>query len=344
MDMDVTWSDLSHNPHVHGGMYDVEPTTGIPFQRKLMWDAPRRVYNDARAKECRTTIHWGQRKLLLSEIEFLTRFGSRASVVIYAGAAPCTHLRVLLDMFDDHMFVLVDPAPFNVRESDRVRIINEYMTDELARQLVDIYGHDTLFISDVRKSGADVSGPEEHENEIKKDMLAQERWHFILRPSKSMLKFRLPFDEGKTVYLQGDMMFPVWGPATTTECRLIVDRNAKMVEYDHKQHEEQMFHFNTVTRYGLYKHNVRGEGIDHCYDCMSEIHILRTYFLRTACPVQKIPVCVSRLSRHISTVLSKTRTLKSPNPDPVERILNIRRQQQVQLPAVECRGIESFGL
>lgn len=313
------WTDISENPHVIGALHGLgevtSPRTDIPFTRRLQWDAPRAVYRDDRPQENKTTVHWGQRKLLMSEIEFLTRFSSKARVVLYVGAAPCTHLKVLLELFEDHLFVLVDPAPFNVRESEHVRIIPECFTDELARKITEEYGNSILFISDMRSSGLIADGHAVHEEAVQRDMMAQQRWHLMMRPVKSMLKFRLPFVEGSTVYLDGEMMLPVWGPVCTTECRLIVDRNALVVEYNHKQHEERMYHFNTVTRFGLYEHDVRGEGIDHCYDCRSEIHVLRAYLLKNGCPRRRLACCVSMLSKHISRLLSKQRTLESPNPE-----------------------------
>lgn len=46
----------------------------------------------------RSVIHWGQRKLLLSEIEFLTLYGEDGMWVVYAGAAPGTLLSVSLPL------------------------------------------------------------------------------------------------------------------------------------------------------------------------------------------------------------------------------------------------------
>jgi hypothetical protein len=53
-------------------------------------------------------------------------------------------------------------------------------------------------------------------------MNAQRRWVGILQPLAALLKFRLPWAAGKTDYLAGAVMLPVWGPPTTTESRLLV--------------------------------------------------------------------------------------------------------------------------
>jgi hypothetical protein len=55
--------------------------------------------------------HAGQRKLLLSEIEFLSTCGGRDAegLTIYVGSAPCEKLPVLLDLFPRRRFLLIDP-------------------------------------------------------------------------------------------------------------------------------------------------------------------------------------------------------------------------------------------
>lgn len=57
----------------------------------------------------RQGCHSGQRKLLLTEIEFLTCCANDADFVIYAGSAPCEKLPVLLGLFPKLKFLLVDP-------------------------------------------------------------------------------------------------------------------------------------------------------------------------------------------------------------------------------------------
>ena len=55
---------------------------------------PRTPYA-RRQGEVKTVDHWGQRKLLFSEIEFLTLYGHLAKTVVYAGAAPGMHISFL---------------------------------------------------------------------------------------------------------------------------------------------------------------------------------------------------------------------------------------------------------
>jgi cap2 methyltransferase len=165
------------------------------------------------------------------------------------------------------------------------------------------------------------------------DMDAQAQWHRILKPFKSMLKFRLPYTPGATTYLHGQIYLPVWGPTSTTECRLLVDTDAGERTYEHTEHEEKMFFFNSVTRPSLFPHDVNGCGLDHCYDCRAEVHILQRFLGHTRNRSQAI----ARLSAKISASISNQRTLATPNPGRDERIQAIRRRQWIgNRPAYEA--------
>jgi len=184
---------------------------------------PRTPYA-RRQGEAKTVEHWGQRKLLMSEIEFLTLYGHLADLVVYAGAAPGTHTSYMsAELFPNHKWLLVDPAPFDAQPSGLIDVRQTYFTDELARELK---GNNLLFICDIRSM--DVHDNEsQKESRVAADMECQRRWVQIMRPKASMLKFRLPYvDPGEesatSEYLDGDMFMPVWGGRTTTETRLVV--------------------------------------------------------------------------------------------------------------------------
>jgi hypothetical protein len=78
-----------------------------PFFRILTEDFPEKKYVPRQKFEDRTAIHWGQRKLLLSEIEFLTnvcnelvessKMSRNKIVLIYAGAAPGNYYTIIHD-------------------------------------------------------------------------------------------------------------------------------------------------------------------------------------------------------------------------------------------------------
>ena len=54
----------------------------------LLDSMPKTKYKQRTDFEKKYIRHWGQRKLLLSEIYFLTKYGDKSFNVVYAGAAP----------------------------------------------------------------------------------------------------------------------------------------------------------------------------------------------------------------------------------------------------------------
>ena len=333
-----SWKNPIKNPHARQVMLNTgyESRFDLPFSRILADDMPRLPYRRREGEE-KTVIHWGQRKLLMSEIEFLSLFGEPGKMVVYAGAAPGTHIAFLSGMFPELHFFCVDPAPFNVKETEKITIVQDFFSDEMAQRLGEEHPG-LLFISDIQTSDWTRDNDQVIEERLKQDMIMQQDWHMLMKPMRSMLRFKLPWAAGFTSFLDGDVYLPVWGPITTTETRLISKENTTvLVEYDHKKYEEQLFYFNTVARPALYQHNVQGEGIDHCYDCRAEIHILSSYLEKfKAVPEDQLADQVQVMSRKISKQIANGRTLKDPNPDPEDRIKRIHKNQWINgMPAYE---------
>merc|ERR1711924_66665 len=92
----------------------------------------------------------------------------------------------------------------------------------------------------------------------------------------------------------GELRLPVWGPQTTTECRLLVNCSGPggltTVKYDHGKVSQQLFYFNTVTRISIYPRPDASEepdrissttllaaGLCRCFDCSREVVIISAY-------------------------------------------------------------------
>lgn len=286
----------------------------IRFNRKLTSSAPEMPYQK-RMKDIKTTLHWGQRKLLMSEIEFLTMFADENDIVVYAGAGPGKHIPYLAEMFPDLTFELWDPNPFSIKQTKQIKIFNEYFTEDVAGKYTKD-GKKILFMSDIRTADPNKLGEDEVEEYVFNDMEMQQKWHEIIKPKKSMLKFRLPWAKGKTKYLKGDIYIQVWAPQTSTETRLIPTKG--YYNYDNTKYESQMMYFNNITRVSLYEHNIKGEGIDYCYDCRGEVDILEKYFkkYKSELKPKKRNELISKVSKDISHYLTKgKRTLAMPQPE-----------------------------
>ena len=242
---------------------------------------PRRKYIPRRRGEILSTLHLGQRKLLLSEIgTLLLANPSVQYTVVYAGAAPGIHTPLLSDLFPNMVFHLYDPAPFKIAETDRIKLFNSYFTDNHA--LLYTFVPNLVFVCDIRRTV--------DEWFVWEDMLAQQRWHDLMCPVLTSLKFRLPWpgdhgvlEHGNTAveYLDGDIHFPIWGRQNTTECRLVIEKDrhlGRKRRYDCLVYEEEMCYFNRVIRPSIHRwQRLRFDGLDVCYDCASEVRLLARY-------------------------------------------------------------------
>jgi hypothetical protein len=140
-----------------------------------------------------------------------------------------------------------------------------------------------LFISDMHTGGSS-DRQEAVDQYVAADMEKQMEWHQRLAPVASLLKFRLPWEEGSTPYLDGELYFSCFAPQTTTETRLLVGpemAGKPLRDYDHKAYEEHMFFFNRMVRVQYYEHDVTGADLDHCYDCARTVQILREYLIKS---------------------------------------------------------------
>ncbi len=269
----------------------------------------------------RSAIHWGQRKLLLSEIEFLCIYFERFPrayndiVVVYAGAAPGTHILLLRSLFPNIQFVLYDPARFDSAICDVPGITTnqELFTNETCLFLKDKYVNNViLFISDIRTADTITMSSEEIEERVAQDQQMQMEWYHILDPVMAMFKFRLPWNDSTTSYLKGDIYFQTYAPLTSTETRLIVEQNAPLTDYDNKAYEEQMFYFNKYLRESHYLIEENTDSKPVMYDVAVEEYILKKYATLNIIRHfrEHEPDFMVQFSEHINNMLSRGRILR----------------------------------
>ncbi|CCW69508.1 unnamed protein product [Phytomonas sp. Hart1] len=104
----------------------------------VMEDAfPAEPYR-SRHSDVKSAVHWGQRKLLLSEIQLLAMYGEPgvAYHIVYVGSAPGTHLGFLDDLFAyRHTWELIDPGEFDLAvlaKRPNMILRNEFFTNYTA--------------------------------------------------------------------------------------------------------------------------------------------------------------------------------------------------------------------
>lgn len=202
----------------------------------------------------RRKLHFGQRKLLLSEIDFLSCDIKPGTTVVYAGAADGRHIPILTELYPALMFHLYDPRPFHpgVKNNPRIKVNPFYedkphseqhgwFTDEVAESYD---GQDVWFVSDIRT--------EPTEEEIEKNQAAQKSWILKMHPERSMLKLKIPYPQiGRPTaynYLGGVIHLQCWAPITSAETRLIVPKKTTTVDWDILKYERQCAWYNNIMR------------------------------------------------------------------------------------------------
>lgn len=258
----------------------------FPDSRQLTPSCGRRVYKPSKSGifEGRVDVvkglHYGQRKLILSEIEFLSALLQQSTtsalplLVVYAGAANGSHLPFLFHLFPEVRFVLIDPAPFcdavlRISESLHpvVEIIEGYCTDELCMRLKRDYSssYRLVLVSDIRSGVPCRSTNREHTAMIMRDNAWQRGWYGSLGAECAMLKFHPPYprvqdpaspkyeaddDTPSSIdYIDGALLWGVWAPKSSSEVRLVVYGELKERTYDTVEFEEQCYHYNTTGRF-----------------------------------------------------------------------------------------------
>ena len=250
-------------------------------------------------------FHYGQRKLLLSEIEFIideySKLKKDKKIILYIGASTginSVHTYTLARLFPEFEYHLYDKNEFypKLYALDNVKIFKKWFLEPDIQK----YKNKNVFlISDLRNPLIGKYKDEENipkmNDVIVEDMMFQKKLYESINPISALLKFRLPWNNKKTEYLDGKIYYQVWEGPQSTETRLVPNR--KIISYDNKEYEEQMYYFNTETRIRYYEHSLKCYG--HCYDCYSEIVILEKLikFLNL-----KTKVCT--MGRKITTDLS----------------------------------------
>lgn len=240
--------------------------------RILLPTSPMMPYKPTSAREVvQKGLHFGQRKLMLSELEYLVpilkRAGSSQVLVVYAGAANGLHLPFLFSCFPNCKFILIDPAPFcdeleNMFKNNHPQLldlIHDCCTDDICARIRQQFTEYAIhFISDIRSGNPPDLTNYEHTQLINKDNEMQRGWCVALGASSAMLKFHPPYPAQReddltpesVRYVPGTMLWGVWGPKSTTEVRLVATAPFESThEYNCLEHEQQCYYYNTTSRY-----------------------------------------------------------------------------------------------
>jgi len=257
----------------------------------------------------KTSVKYGQLKLLTTEIQFLNKYWNpemvAAPLCVYVGSAPGIHLIPLLKMYPQITFHLYDPRDvfdkqlYDKEFSSRVTIFVKFFTSDDATKYTG--RNDVYFISDIRSSDYNRDNSETEESKkinealVKEDLTRQAEWVEIIQPVKAHLKFRLPFQEPydwvekETLYFDGDVYKQAWAPQTSTETRLVPDLKSVKRKWNNKKYEDMLFYHNNVIRQHASFINVLNQnnesyleelGLTQDYDSTVFIQTLKEYVSR----------------------------------------------------------------
>ena len=200
-------------------------------------------------------MHWGQLKLLLSEIIHLANYKDEFDNIIYAGAAPGIHIVLLADLFPEKKFYLFDPNPIwdiRLKEKRNVFIKTRYFDDGEARKLFRL-GKKYFLISDIRN--LDIGKAKKRNDENAQDNIVENDMHIQfgfwrqVQPKFALFKFRLMHDK-KSKFPTGTIYLPIYGKNVTTESRLFIknyNENDTLL-YDNKNYRDRMFYYHVNER------------------------------------------------------------------------------------------------
>jgi len=287
------------------------------FQLKDMYLLPNDSEESYRRRknEEKSVIAWGQRKLLLTLIQFLTLFWDPSKIqnpiVVYAGAAPGLNIGIVSQFFPEIEFHLYDPRSFKIKKSKKIHIYQKKFTNKTAyfwRTRQEKYKN-VFFISDIRTADyTTINNLDSNEKQILKDMKFQMDWVKIIKPVKSHLKFRLPYTGGNrpdhVEYFDGFVLKQPYAPQTSTETRLVPHDDLKMKKWSCEKYQSQLFYHNSITREKIKYLNpftkdnslIDKPELTNDYDsnCETKIWIDYLTFRKSECTSQNV-IALSRL-------------------------------------------------
>jgi len=187
---------LSYHKNININYYNnilPETTNDLSNQSQYIGDA----------RDFQSRCHWGQKKLVLSEIQFLTKVCQKLNTkslkdyaVVYVGAAHGFHFPILYNLFPELIWILYDPGKFSKEahmhpEKQKVKIFNQFFTDDtLDHARKNAENRKILFISDIRLTP--------NEEAVMKDMISQAKWGTELEADYMLLKYKPPYEDENT--------------------------------------------------------------------------------------------------------------------------------------------------
>ena len=235
----------------------------------------------------KTIVHWGQLKMFLVILLFLVKIinPKKKYNIIYPGSAPGDTIHLLLDMFPNTNWYLIDPRDIDSRlhkHKQIKEIIKDYFTDDIIKKYVKQFKDskdELLLISDIRIETGD--------EDIISDQNLHIKWHKALKPNYSYFKFRCPYEETLNIkgdkdiynYYKGKIYIQPYAPQSSTETRLLLKKKLIKKDYNINEYQGKMIYHNRILRPSYYVKSIIKDNnyFDHCYDCTYFSYLIKNY-------------------------------------------------------------------
>lgn len=262
-------------PHLRGTLIrgDGKLQPPIPFREdNLFVDLTRegKPYKHTRYTPL-SSVHLGQRKLLIAEIYFLTNYSHLSNSIVYVGASNCLRIPILCRLFPNKHFVIFEIKSFPQSVIKFARKFPKQLTLREEKFPPQVLPYDFIMISDL------------HSDSLKEE---EKKWLKIFKPVAVMTSFCLPYIDTKdkendklVPYFKGKMLKQAWSGIKSSETRMILTRddicNDEM-QYSARKYESIMFEHNIDYRSVQYDSTPHTE-YDSCFDCCMERFVINQY-------------------------------------------------------------------
>jgi hypothetical protein len=262
----------------------------LQFVRELTSEYPRLPYV-SRQREWKWSLHWGQLKMFLNELDFLTRIVAQTGLtkftLLYVGNLYGAYFTHVLDMFPEMTVLLYteNDVEKEIANHPRVKHYKEKFSVDMCYYLTteNIDTRELFLYSNIRSGTSSKS--------YKQDMDEQVAWLKILTPRMSSIKFKLEYpgsgvdEDVISFYPDGQLLFCPFTSPTSTETRLIINNDFNEKKYSCRAYEEKMFYHNSVARkqsyliMGFSDLELKSNGLCNCYDCKLFAEIVISYLM-----------------------------------------------------------------
>jgi hypothetical protein len=213
---------------------------------------PMRDYTRRADKEKLNPVNvfFGQAKLFFSELAFLNLYYDvdqhKSAYFVYVGGALGTHINPLAFMFPKLTFVLYDDRPYHDKVLDskiegnppNIQLKSKLFGDDDVKEWRQRQerGKHVFLVVDIRNTAyTKIAAPRrdqaafmKNEQLVIDDHLLQQQWVETIKPTKSLLKFRLPYNEQfvpnefkQFNYLDGIVFRQQFASPSSSETRLV---------------------------------------------------------------------------------------------------------------------------